>query len=434
MHRMLTDPLGLCLDASRRGPVVRLGRFRGHPVYQIHEPHLIRQVLRDLDSYSMTRDADVLKAVLGTSLFVLRDDDWVVRRKIVQPAFHGRQMPALGDALLPVLSRFRESWLDRARRGESLDLDREMMALSQRLIARAMLDVDLDGDLDALCDGVRFALAYGHRRRWSQRPLPMGWPTPANLKFRRLLGDLERRMGSLLAAAEPEPSPRESFLQVLRNAARSGNGRLSGRQIGREALMIFNAGSVTTSAALTWTFYRLARHPEVQDRARREIREVLAGEPPGADVVDRLPFLTTAVQEVMRLHPPTWLMTRRASRETGLGGYRLPAGSLLMISQYALHRDERWWPDPERFDPARFAAADPHELAYRYFPFGFGARRCLGERIAWIEILMTVAVTLASLRVSLPSGYRARPWTLQALRPRDPVPLRVEALTHEVEA
>jgi cytochrome P450 len=192
---------------------------------------------------------------------------------------------------------------------------------------------------------------------------------------------------------------------------------MTDRQVRDEAMTIFLAGHETTANALTWTWYLLSQSPEVERRLHEEIDHVLEGRLPTVADVDRLPYTTRVITESMRLYPPAWLIGRRAVNEYTIGHYHVPARSIIVMSQWIVHRDSRHYADPERFDPDRwtpqFKAALPR---FAYFPFGGGPRQCIGESFAWMELVLLVATLAQQWRFQLVPGHPVVPQAAVTLR------------------
>ena len=189
------------------------------------------------------------------------------------------------------------------------------------------------------------------------------------------------------------------------------------------------AGHETTANALAWTWYLLARHPDVAEKQRAELSAVLGTRRPGVDDLPRLPWTRMIIDEAMRLYPPAWFVSRRAKEDDEIGGYRIPAGSNVALSPWVTHRHPAFWPDPETFDPERFA---PERAATRprfaYFPFGGGPRLCIGNTFALTEAQLVLATVASRWRLDLPQGHAAEPEPLVTLRPRGGLPMRVHRL------
>lgn len=193
---------------------------------------------------------------------------------------------------------------------------------------------------------------------------------------------------------------------------------MSDQQLRDEVMTLFLAGHETTANALAWTWFLLAEHPEVDLRLAAELDRVLGGRPPTLDDLPALPYTRMVFSEAMRLYPPAWLLGRRAARDCSIGGYGIPRGAVVLVSQWVVHHDPRWYPDPFRFDPDRWAADVPARPKYAYFPFGGGPRRCVGEAFAWAEGLLVLATLAQGWRMRLVPGHPVVPDPLITLRPR----------------
>jgi cytochrome P450 len=209
-----------------------------------------------------------------------------------------------------------------------------------------------------------------------------------------------------------------SMLLLARDAEGDGQG-MTDRQIRDEAMTIFLAGHETTANALTWTWYLLSQSPEVERQLHAEVDEVLQGRLPTVADVDRLPFVTRVVTESMRLYPPAWLIGRRALHDYTVKGYRVPARSIVVMSQWIVHRDPRFFPDPERFDPDRWTPERRAALPrFAYFPFGAGPRQCIGEGFAWMELVLVLATLAQQWRFELVPDHPVVPQAAITLRPK----------------
>jgi cytochrome P450 len=268
-------------------------------------------------------------------------------------------------------------------------------------------------------------------------PLLTRLPLPANRRFLRaralLLAtvrrfiDQRRRQGELPG----DPGRPNDLLSVLLHARdNAGDGEQEGmtdQQLLDECMTIFAAGHETTANALTFTWYLLARHPRIESRLHEELDRVLAGKSPTAADVPRLTYTRAILAESMRLYPPAWAIARRPVLPYSLRDHTLPAGAVLLMSQWVVHRDPRWWPDPLSFNPDRWLNEDAARPRHAYFPFGGGPRQCIGESFAWMEATLILATLAQQYRLELPPDA-ANPLLLRptiTLRPKDPLPMIV---------
>jgi cytochrome P450 len=253
---------------------------------------------------------------------------------------------------------------------------------------------------------------------------------PPVRRFRRARERLDRIIYRIIDERRRSKEDRGDLLSMLLLAEdeEGGGAGMSNEQVRDEAMTLFLAGHETTANLLAWTWYLLSQHPEVEAKLHAELDAVLeAGRLPAVEDLPRLRYTEMVVAEVMRLYPPAWAVGRRAVEDHEFGGYRVPAGSLILVSQYVMHRDPRFFPDPERFDPERWTdEAKQARPQFSYFPFGGGPRRCIGEAFAWMEAALIIATLASRWRMRLAPGRKVEAQPRITLRPAGGVPVTLE--------
>jgi cytochrome P450 len=258
-------------------------------------------------------------------------------------------------------------------------------------------------------------------------------PTPGNRAFLRARQTLDSVVFDIIARRRRGETQGQDLLAMLMEAQDAETGeRMTDAQLRDELMTLFIAGYETTANALTWAWYLLSQHPEVEQRARGEVAQVLGERAPGPEDIPRLRYLSQVLEESMRLYPPAWVMVRQAREEDVLDGIRIPADPRLIVavSPYVIHRQPRFWPEPERFDPERFSperAADRPKLAY--LPFGAGQRHCIGSHFAMMEMVLVLAGVLRRFRPRLVPGRSVELEPLVALRPKGGLPMLLEPVS-----
>jgi cytochrome P450 len=405
-RRSLREPLTFLLDMTRRyGDIVHMHLGPVH-TYVITHPDLIREVLitKGKSFRKWERQKRVFRKIDGDGLINSEGDFWLRQRRLIQKAFHQRRLARYAEIMVELTRRR----LDRWTAGAAMNLDQEMSQLALEITGQTLFGVDLRdqaGWLSETAESLREAFI---REFLAFVPLPDWLPLPSKRRLRRAIQTLDTFITGLIRDRRASGEDKGDLLSMLLLAVDDqGDGTgMTDRQARDEAVTLFNAGHDSTSAALAWTGYFLARFPEVQERLREEVAAVLGGRAVTLEDLPRLAFASSVVKESLRIYPPTpVLINREAVTEVEVGGYRLPRGSLVILSPYVTQRDPRWFPEPERFDPDRFGPGRAEQIPdYAYFPFGAGPHVCVGNTFAMMEITLVVATLVQRFHVELMPG------------------------------
>jgi cytochrome P450 len=278
-----------------------------------------------------------------------------------------------------------------------------------------------DADVERQARDVGEALSGVMESFWTMM-LPLSWiidwlPLPHIRRSVAARRQLDAIVYGMIRERRASRADRGDLLSMLLMAQDESEGRMTDRQVRDEAMTIFLAGHETTANALTWTWYLLSRSPDVERRLHEEIDRVLGGRLPSIDDLPSLPYVERVATESMRLYPPAWIVGRRAIAPYQVGEYTIPRRAIVVMSQWVVHRDARWYPEPERFDPDRWTPAFKAALPpFAYFPFGGGPRRCIGESFAWMELSLAIATIAQRWRFELVPGHPVAPRPLVTLR------------------
>ena len=411
------DPLDFFLDCARRhGDVVSM-RLGVHRAYLVCHPDHVKRVLQDnARIYAKGPPAARVHPLFGDSLTVVDGDRWRQRRRQIQPAFHPDQHAAFAAIVGRASAEMLDDWRPRGECGEAIEVGSEMRRLAQTIIIRAVFGEVAPAEIRSISAALDLAVARVDDRLWSA----LGWldvPTPAGAQYRRAIQTVSAFVARKVSAARHAGSPPGPLLAPLLDAS-------SDADLHDELKAFLFAGHTTTASALAWTWYTLSEHPDVRRRVEEESRDVLAGRTLGAGDLPRLGYTRRVIQEVLRLYPPTWLTARTPLEDDELGGYRIPAGALVLLSPYVTHRHPAVWEAPERFDSDRFRPeSSAGRPAFAYFPFGGGPRRCIGSAFATAEMQCIVASVAQRHRLDLLPGTRVTPAAGLTLHPRSAVPM-----------
>jgi cytochrome P450 len=385
----------------------------------VTDPAFIKHVLLDnARNYHKSPLFERLREVVGNGLLTSEDALWLRQRRLAQPAFHRQRVMAMADVMVSCTEQMLERWDRAASPGAPIDVVAEMMALTQAIIVRTMFSTDLG----ATAGIVNRTWPIINRRIgetfWSTK-LETTLPLPANLRFWRALRELETVVYRIIADRRENRRDETDLLSMLLSARdeETGSG-MTDRQLRDEVLTMLLAGHETTSLALSWTYYLLSQHPDVEQGIIDEVDLVVGDGRPSFAHLDRLTRTRQAIEESLRLYPPAWGFSRQAVADDEIGGYHVPRGSLVFLIPFVVHRRPKLWPDPCRFDPGRFAPE--HEAArprFAYIPFGGGPRGCIGNQFAMVEAQLIVAAVAQRYRLELVPDQDIRPEPLITLRP-----------------
>ncbi|MEF8908439.1 MAG: cytochrome P450 [Haloarculaceae archaeon] len=394
------DPYAFYDDVADHGDVVRFSMGSYEMVAVLH-PEGIKQVLvEQFDRFRKPDDAGGVD-VLSEGLLLTDGEQWQAQRSRLQPMFYRERVETYAETMGSYAAAAADEW---ATAG-SVDLSEATSTYTLRVLGKTLFGVNTDDHRAAVRAG-----AEAIRERSSQNPvsldLPDWLPTPGNRRYRRGVTQLEGVVDDLLA--ERRDSPDGDDLLSLLLAATAGEGERegtgpTGSEIRSQLMTFLFAGHETSATALTWALYELGRKPTVARRLREEVDDVVAG--PHATLAD-LPDLTYTEQvlrETLRRYPPAAAIFREADEDVPVGGYRIPEDSYVVLPQFHVHTDDRWWDDPLEFDPSRWDGVDEppgDRPEYAYFPFGGGPRHCIGMRFARMELKLALATVARRCRVT----------------------------------
>lgn len=411
------EPLLFFLELSRRfGDVVQY-RAAPNAAFLLNHPDHLKHVLSThAERYrkdTLAFNTPATKMLFGRGLVTNEGESWRRQRHLVQRAFHHHRTAAFAEIVVRSTLAMMDTWSERAARGMPIELDDEMMPLALRIIGMSLFSVDLaDRALDM---GSAFAEVLA---TIPPNPPPAD-PTALHAAVRRL----DEIAIGLIVERRRASAPPDDLLSALIAAEEPETGRrLTDEEVRDEVITLLIGGHENSAHALTWTWYLLGNHPDVQRRLHDELMRTLGGRLPDADSAARLQVTRKVVEEAMRLYPPVWAFGRRATEDDEIGGYHIPANASITLSPYAMHRHPSFWRDPDGFDPENFSEA---QIAARprhaYFPFGAGDRVCVGAAFAMLEAELIVATIAQRFEVFTVTDHPVEPATLVTLRPRDGV-------------
>lgn len=356
-----------------------------------------------------------VRRLLGDGLVTSDGAPWRTQRRACQPAFHPGLLPDYGRTLAALAERTLDGWAQ----GQTRDVPQDMTRLTLGVIGQTLLGTDIGArasEIGAVMDTL-MACFSARRSLFGLIPLP---PTRREA---RAVRQLDRLVDSLIADGGTGGGP-----ETLLSRLRAEPGKVGDPRNLREQVKTFlAAGHESSALALTWAFLLLAAHPEADARLAEEVRAVLGDRPPAPEDLPHLMYTQAVVKETLRLYPPLWMTGRRSVGRCEIGGRAVPAGSLVLTSQWAVHRLARFFPRPDEFRPERWEEAETASLPrFAYFPFGGGPRVCIGQGFAMMEISLLLAAVVRRFRLETVGEPRPQPWATMTLRP--PADLRMRLM------
>ncbi len=414
--RMMRDELKVLRElADRYGDIVEM-QILGKPYFMVNHPDDIETVMVK-HARIMLRDeySAVLQRALGLGLLTSEGELWKRQRKLIAQAFTPKRIRDYSVAMVDVAERGLRSLRD----GQEINIHREMSRTTLEVVAAVLFGTGVSESETAT---VRDALAV-MSDFYANSPevlfkLPPWFPTPLNYRMNAAVRDVDAVIYGIIGKRR-HAEPQNDLLGTLLAAQDDAGTSMTDKQLRDEAITLFLAGHETTALALAHTIYLLSKHPVVERRLHAEIAHVLNGRLPNADDMKRLPYTEQVLKESMRLYPPAWTTGRETSEEFELRGYTIPKGSQILLSEWVVHRDPRFFPNPEGFDPDRWEPEKAAKLPrYAYFPFGGGPRVCIGNHFAMMEATLILATLVQRFRFELLPGQRLELAPSVTLRPR----------------
>jgi len=386
-------------------------------------PEDIEQVLvRDRESYGRSTELRTLRPIFGDGLLASEGGLWRRQRSLLQPSFNHDALAKYASIMLTVIRKQINRWQD----GEVRNIHVEMMQYTRETICAVLFGEDFTAARKEV--GVAVSTVFGDlRSEILYLPIWRRLPFKRSRDWNRAVAVLNSSIGDAIRRRRTSSEVKSDLLAALL-ASRDADGQsMSDQQIHDEILTFFLAGHETAALGLTWALYLLSAHLDIQDRVIEEVRSITQGGQVTADAYPKLRWTIAVVKEAMRLYPPVWSMGREAIVDTTLGGHRIAKGTDIWICLYRLHRDARWFADPDVFLPERWLG-ESSQKPFTYIPFGIGQRVCIGQHFAMMESVLGLAAMLSEVRFTPkePQSVSLSAWI--TLRPRSPIELKISRI------
>jgi cytochrome P450 len=416
---MRGDALATFPDQAFEAEVV-VRRFLGRQALILNRPAAIRRVLVD-NPGNYVRTAPtirVLRPMFGRGLFLAAGQDWKAQRQMLAPAFAPRAVRILAGQVAADATRF----VSELRREPVVHLPPRLQRLAIEIIGGAMFSLEMATFGGELAELIRYYARHLGRPAMLDFLLPLAVPSLRDLRRQRFRRRWTALIGRILAERRRlGPDSRRDLFDLLRE----GHGDASEEAVADQVATIVVAGHETTAAAMFWSLYLLALSPREQERVAAEAAQLDLSPDGAAEAVPRLVYTRAVVDEALRLYAPAFVIVRRALADDAADGIAIPAGSLVLIAPWVLHRHRRLWHEPDEFDPSRFLPGAPQPPRFAYMPFGAGPRTCIGAQFALTELVLVLATLVRAFRIELAEPRPARPFAIVTTQPADLPPFRL---------
>ncbi|QQS46886.1 MAG: cytochrome P450 [Acidobacteriota bacterium] len=421
------DRLGFLTGLAEKHGELAYFKFGPQPLILVSNPDWIRDILITHNrNFMKSEGLQRAKRLLGEGLLTSEGEFHLRQRRLVQPAFHRGRIAGYAGTMVDYAIRMTDNWSE----GQEIDVSREMMRLTLAIAGKTLFDADVETEADEIGDALTDAM-----KLFNYLTLPFSQyleklPLPATRRFMKARQRLDATIYRIIDERRQSGRDHGDLLSMLIQARdEEGDGKgMTDEQLRDESMTIFLAGHETTANALTWTWCLLSQNPEIEAKFHEEIDRVLNDRTPTFEDYPALKYTEMVFAESMRLYPPAWIIGRRALNDYRIGDYVAPAKSILLMSQYIMHRHPKYFPDPLRFDPDRWAPAEKEKRPqFSYFPFGGGPRLCIGEQFAWMEGVLVLAAVARRWMMRLIPGHPVAPEPIVTLRPRFGMRMTIES-------
>lgn len=430
-RKFLRDPLNTLNTISQNYGDISYFKFGKLNVYFLNHPNYIEDVLvANHKNFIKSRGLQISKRLLGSGLLTSEGEYHDKQRQLIQPTFYPNRIKSYAEIMVKKTLNLCHNW----KEGTELDIQKEMTHLTLEIICKAVLGYDIKPEDDQIGDSLLTCMNYFNRLLMPFGELIEKIPIlPINKGFKTAKENLDGIVFKMInehriKLEKNENKENDLLFTLLKSQYDTVEGvQMSDQQLRDEVMTIFLAGYETTANALTWTFYLLSEHPAIDARLEKEIYSVIDNKlNVSFDDIQKLGYTTNVLTESMRLYPPAWALGRQAINDCKIGKYIIPSGSIILMSQYVMHRNPLYFPDPDAFFPDRWTDEFKKNLPrFSYFPFGGGIRSCVGEPFAWMETILIIAIINRLWKMNSLSSNKVILKPLATLRPKYGMRLKI---------
>jgi cytochrome P450 len=405
--------------------------FLNRKIFIITNHEVVAHVLqKNQKNYIKSPAYRQLRLALGMGLVTSEGEHWRRQRRLVQPAFYKTQLEDLFRGMTVVAGKYMAELEEKTANGEPLDMAKEMMGATARIVLKTLFSTEDTADINEMYRVMMDAQDYLTYRTVKPYFIPLTYVNGMHRKFKKDIAWFNTYIYKLIAERRNDPNPPNDLLTMLLSSKDEETGEVMSDQALRdEAVTLFAAGHETSATMLSWALWLLSQHPDVVQKMRVEIAEVIGEGMPGFEDLRKLTYTMQVIQEVMRLYPPGFAIGRQPIAEDEILGVKIPTNGIMFISIAAMHRDARYWERPSDFYPEHFAPeAEKARPKLAYMPFGAGPRMCIGNHFALMEMQLLLALLVRRFDFETVEGHPVEPEPLITLKPKYGILMRVKAV------
>ena len=416
------DPLGFMTECAQQyGEMIPL-RFGNSSGLFLTNPDYIEQLLKDRESFVTSKRLKTLETLLGQGLLTSDGDTWFRQRRLAQPVFHQKRIASYGAVMVDYTAKMLETWRD----GETKDIQAEIMRLTFNIVMKTLFSSDVtEEEAGAVSEAMSVAAEWFLARLKSPVPvLPERFPSPANLRYRAAVRRMDENIYKIIKQRRTlgGEDPGDLLSMMMQARDEDDNTQMSDKQLRDAIATLIFAGHETSANTLAWAGMLLSQHPEVQSKLQQELKEVLSDRLPTMADLPALDYTNLVIKESMRLYPVVWMLDFQATKDCEMGGYRVPTDCSVFMSQWVMHRSDRYFEQPLVFNPDRWAGDFEKKLPRGvYLPFGDGPRTCIGRSFAMMESILLLATIAQKFEMTLVPGQSIVPQPTITLQPSNGV-------------
>ncbi len=385
---MQKNPLNYLMNMDKNYPGIANWQLLHLNIVLLSDPKLIRVVLQTNQKQYIKNSAyKQVELLLGQGLVTSEGELWKRQRKLIQPSFHKQSIFNLFEDMLGCTNETIAEWKEKVKKAENIDFAEEMMKITLQIIGKTMLSTDVKAEAGSVNVSLGYLLKAIDHRATQALNFPLWVPTKNNFKFKKERKVLDEIIYKIINERRKSGSKGHDLLDMLMESKYEDTGEHMPDNLLRDEVMtIFLAGHETTAAALAWTFYLIATHPEVYKKLKQEVKDVVGDGEITFQHLQQLKYSKACLNEAMRLYPPIWIIGRRALEDTMVGDYLIKKDTDILISPFIVHHDAAYWKNPEVFSPERWETEEVKDMdKFAYFPFAAGPRMCIGNNFALLE-------------------------------------------------